>query len=62
MRYLGSRVSYKPKYRYVIRSIITHREISSEDSIHEVSKPYLSIYPQIAHFSGISKEVLWFST
>lgn len=55
MRYLDSRVSYKPKYRYVTPSIITHLEIPSEDSIHELGKQYPSI--QITHFSGIGKEV-----
>ena len=57
MRYLDSRVNYTPEYRHVIPSIITHREIPLEDSIHELGKVYLSIYPQIAHFSGIGKEV-----
>ena len=61
MDIIDARVKYKPNSRYLIPSIITHREILSEDFIHELGKVYLSIYlsiyPQIADFSGIGKEI-----
>ncbi|HZX13845.1 MAG TPA: hypothetical protein VFF49_05540 [Thermodesulfobacteriota bacterium] len=44
MRNLDSRVSQKPKYRFVTPSIITHLEIPSEDSTHELGKLYPSIH------------------
>ena len=40
-------VKYKPKYRYLIPLLITHREIPLEDVIHELDKPYPSIHPSI---------------
>jgi hypothetical protein len=40
MDIINLRVDYKLNCKYVIPSVITHREIPLEDSIHELDKPY----------------------
>ncbi len=45
MDIIDASVKYKPKYRYVIPSIITYLEIPLKDSINELGKPYPSIHP-----------------
>ncbi len=57
MDIIGARVKYKLGYRYLTPSIITYLEIPLKDSIHELGKPYLSIYLSI--YLSTNSTLLW---